>query len=183
MQPFSTSLRSLILIAAYLLSLSGQTICGQTSRSPAMRTGIVNAPEINTAYGWLNTDRSYSIKDFRGKIVLLDFWTFGCINCQHIIPDLRRLEKEYFRELVVIGVHSAKFQAEKTNSNIGKAVLKFGIDHPVVNDADYKVWEAYGVRAWPTVAVISPDGKVVGQRAGEGVYEAVKPLIEKLMAK
>jgi thiol-disulfide isomerase/thioredoxin len=171
-----------LLFAALLAAhCPGQNKPASQPKPSTMRTGIVNAPEINTSYGWLNTDRSYSIKDFRGKIVLLDFWTFGCINCQHIIPDLRRLEREYARELVVVGVHSAKFQSEKTNQNIRKAILKFGIEHPVVNDADYQVWQAYGVRAWPTVALISPDGKVVGQRSGEGVYDAVKPLIDELI--
>jgi thiol-disulfide isomerase/thioredoxin/sugar lactone lactonase YvrE len=147
----------------------------------AMDLPAVTAPEINTEYGWLNTDRAYTLKDFRGKIVLLDFWTFGCINCQHIIPDLRRLEKEYEKELVVIGVHSAKFESEKTNNNIRKAILKFGIEHPVVNDADYKVWNSYGVKAWPTITLISPDGKVVGQRSGEGVYPVAKKSIDNLI--
>ncbi|MDO1447065.1 redoxin domain-containing protein [Rhodocytophaga aerolata] len=147
----------------------------------AMDLPAVTAPEINTDYGWLNTDRAYTLKDFRGKIVLLDFWTFGCINCQHIIPDLKRLEKEYAKELVVIGVHSAKFESEKTNNNIRKAILKFGIEHPVVNDADFKVWESYGVKAWPTITLISPDGKVVGQRSGEGVYPVAKKSIDNLI--
>jgi thiol-disulfide isomerase/thioredoxin len=151
-----------------------------TATTP-MKLPAVNAPEINTQYGWLNTDKTYSIKDFRGKILLLDFWTFGCINCQHIIPDLKKLEQEYAKELVVVGVHSAKFESEKTNNNIRKAILKFGIEHPVVNDADYKVWEGYGVKAWPTVVLISPDGKVVGQHAGEGVYKPVKQNIELLL--
>ncbi|MDX5443546.1 MAG: redoxin domain-containing protein [Hymenobacteraceae bacterium] len=146
-----------------------------------MQTPRVNAPEINTAYGWLNTDRSWSITDFRGKIVLLDFWTFGCINCQHIVPDLQKLEAEYPQELVVIGVHSAKFTAEKNAEAIRKAILKFGIEHPVVNDADFTVWKQYAVNAWPTVVLIDPNGKVVGQKAGEGVYEVVKPHIERLI--
>lgn len=145
-----------------------------------MLTGRVNAPEISTKYGWLNTDRSWSIKDFRGKIVLLDFWTFGCINCQHIVPDLKQLEEEYADSLVVIGIHSAKFDAEKQSETIKQAVLKFGVEHPVVNDADYKVWNQYGVRAWPTVVLIDPNGKVVGQHAGERVYETVQPYIDKM---
>ncbi|PRY14798.1 thiol-disulfide isomerase/thioredoxin [Pontibacter ummariensis] len=145
-----------------------------------MLTGRVNAPDIKTQYGWLNTDRSWSIKDFKGKIVLLDFWTFGCINCQHILPDLKRLEEEYADTLVVIGVHSAKFDAEKRSETIAQAIRKFGIEHPVVNDADYRVWEQYGVRAWPTVTLIDPHGKVIGQHAGEGVYDTVKPYIEQL---
>ncbi|MBW8050743.1 MAG: redoxin domain-containing protein [Cytophagales bacterium] len=136
---------------------------------------------INTEYGWLNTDKSYSIKDLAGKIVLLDFWTLGCINCQHIIPDLKRLEDEYSKELVVIGVHSAKFTSEKKINNIRKAILKFGIEHPVVNDADFRVWKSYGVRAWPTVVLIAPDGKVIGQSAGEGFYEIIKENIDRLI--
>ncbi|WP_114782010.1 thioredoxin-like domain-containing protein [Botryobacter ruber] len=145
-----------------------------------MLTGRVNAPEINTHYGWLNTDRSWSVKDFRGKIVLLDFWTFGCINCQHIVPDLKRLEEEFADVLVVIGVHSAKFDAEKKNDAIRQAILKLGIEHPVVNDADFHVWNQYGVRAWPTLVLIDPNGKVVGQHAGEWVYETVRPYIQQM---
>ncbi len=181
MRSFLKILPCLFLTTLLAIRCPGQNKPAGQPNPSTMRTGIVNAPEINTSYGWLNTDRSYTLKDFRGKIVLLDFWTFGCINCQHIIPDLRRLEQEYARELVVIGVHSAKFQSEKTAQNIRKAILKFGIEHPVVNDADYQVWQAYGVRAWPTVALVSPDGKVVGQRSGEGVYDAVKPLIDELI--
>ncbi|MFC6996294.1 thioredoxin-like domain-containing protein [Rufibacter roseus] len=146
-----------------------------------MLTGRVNAPEINTRHGWLNTDRAYSLKDFRGKIVLLDFWTFGCINCQHLLPDLKQLEKEYPQELVVIGVHSGKFDAEKRLNAIRQAILKFGIEHPVVNDADFEVWKQYAVSAWPTVALIDPNGKIVGQKPGEGIYDIIKPHIEELI--
>ncbi|WP_162054443.1 thioredoxin-like domain-containing protein [Pontibacter pamirensis] len=145
-----------------------------------MLTGRVNAPEIQTEYGWLNTNRDWSIKDFRGKIVLLDFWTFGCINCQHIVPDLKRLEEEFADVLVVVGVHSAKFDAEKQSETIQQAIRKFGIEHPVVNDANYKLWNEYGIRAWPTTVLIDPNGKVIGQHAGEGVYQTVQPYIQKL---
>ncbi|WP_276499607.1 thioredoxin-like domain-containing protein [Pontibacter litorisediminis] len=147
-----------------------------------MLTGRVNAPEINTEHGWLNTYRNWSIKDFAGKIVLLDFWTFGCINCQHIVPDLQRLEEEYADVLVVVGIHSAKFDAEKQNGTILQAIRKFGIEHPVVNDADYKIWNQYGIRAWPTTVLIDPNGKVIGQHAGENVYNTVRPYIERLLA-
>ncbi|PSR54953.1 hypothetical protein AHMF7605_16295 [Adhaeribacter arboris] len=147
-----------------------------------MITGRVNAPEIDTKYGWLNTNgKSYSVNDFRGKIVLLDFWTLGCINCQHILPDLHRLEAEYPAELVVIGVHSAKFDNEKIHNAIRKAILKFGITHPVVNDAGFEVWKHYAVNAWPTIVLIDPAGKVIGQRAGEGIYDVVKPNIDLLI--
>ncbi len=129
------------------------------------------APEIDTKFGWVNTEKSYKLADFKGKIVLLDFWTFGCINCQHIIPDLEKLEKEFENELVIIGIHSAKFSAEQSTQRIRQAALKFGIHHPVINDADMSVWQSYAVRAWPTLTLISPDQKVVWQRAGETFYE------------
>lgn len=145
-----------------------------------MKQPAVNAPELSTAHGWVNTEKSYKLADFRGKIVLLDFWTFGCINCQHIVPDLQRLEEEYPEELVVIGVHSGKFSHEQQNLKIREAILKFGIRHPVINDADYTLWDAYAVRAWPTLVLIAPNGKVVGQHAGEGVYGVVKPYLEQV---
>jgi thiol-disulfide isomerase/thioredoxin/sugar lactone lactonase YvrE len=148
-----------------------------------MQTGRVNAPELHTKFGWLNSDKEYSIKDFRGKFVLLDFWTYGCINCQHIIPDLKKLEAEYPDELVVVGVHSAKFDAEKSKEAIRKAVQKFGIAHPVINDADFSIWRHYAVSAWPTIVLIDPDGKVIGQRSGEGIYEVVKPNLDQLIPK
>lgn len=139
------------------------------------------APEINTSFGWLNADKPYSIKDLRGKIVLLDFWTYGCINCQHIMPDLKKLEDQYPQQLVIIGIHSAKFDAEKSNDRIKNAILKFGIEHPVVNDADYVVWKAYKVSSWPTVALISPDGKIVTQLEGEGIYDSLNTKIGQLI--
>lgn len=141
------------------------------------------APEIDTEFGWVNTEKSYKLADFKGKIVLLDFWTFGCINCQHIIPDLEKLEKEFENELVVIGIHSAKFSAEQSTQRIRQAALKFGVHHPVVNDADMKVWQNYGIRAWPTVTLISPTGKVVWQRAGESFYEDARNQILALKEK
>ena len=141
------------------------------------------APEIDTKFGWVNTEKSYKLADFKGKIVLLDFWTFGCINCQHIIPDLEKLEKEFENELVVIGIHSAKFSAEQSTQRIRQAALKFGIHHPIVNDADLNVWKNYAVRAWPTLTLISPNGKVVWQRAGESFYEDARNQILALKEK
>lgn len=146
-----------------------------------MQTGRVNAPELHTSFGWFNTDQEYSIKDFRGKFVLLDFWTFGCINCQHILPELEKLEAEYPETLVVIGVHSAKFDAEKDPETLRKAILKFGIKHPVINDADMNIWRHYAINAWPTIVLIDPDGKVIGQRAGEGIYDLVKANLDQMI--
>lgn len=147
----------------------------------ARREGRVRAPELEGGRGWLNTDRPLSIAGLRGKVVLLDFWTYGCINCMHIIPDLRRLEEKYAKELVVVGVHSAKFENEKETENIRRIILRYQIEHPVVNDADFRIWHAYAVSAWPTLVLIDPDGYVVGQAAGEGNYDVLDKVIGQLV--
>ncbi len=142
----------------------------------------VRAPEINGGRGWLNTDQPLSIAALKGKVVLLDFWTYGCINCIHIIPDLKRLEAKYPNELVVIGVHSAKFENEKETENIRRIIMRYEIEHPVYNDADFKVWQSYGIRAWPTQIVIDPAGYAIGSVSGEGNYELIDQLIAKTVA-
>ena len=139
----------------------------------------VRAPEITGGRGWLNTDKPLSIAALKGKVVLLDFWTYGCINCIHIIPDLKKLEAKYAKELVVIGVHSAKFQNEKETENIRRIILRYEIEHPVYNDSEYAVWQSYGVRAWPTQVLIDPAGYVIGGVSGEGNYEIIDQAIAK----
>jgi DNA-binding beta-propeller fold protein YncE len=139
----------------------------------------VRAPEISGGRGWLNTDKPLSLAALKGKVVLLDFWTYGCINCIHIIPDLKKLEAKYPRELVVIGVHSAKFENEKETENIRRIIMRYEIEHPVYNDADFKVWQSYGVRAWPTQVLIDPAGYVIGAISGEGNYDPIDQAISK----
>jgi len=139
--------------------------------------GLLTAPEFPDGMDWLNTRKPLKMKDLKGKIVLLDFWTYCCINCMHIIPDLKRLEKEYPDELVVIGVHSAKFLTEKGTENIRNAALRYKINHPIVNDRDMEIWSAYGVRAWPTLVLVNPLGKLIGSVSGEGIYDLFAKLI------
>src|SRR5499427_8260750 len=142
----------------------------------------VRAPEFPEGMQWLNTDRPLRLADLRGKVVLLDFWTYCCINCMHIIPELTALEKKYARELVVIGVHSAKFQNEGDVANIRQAILRYDIQHPVVNDRDFRIWRQYAVRAWPTLMVVRPDGSVLGHLSGEGHQEVLERAIDELIA-
>jgi thiol-disulfide isomerase/thioredoxin len=137
----------------------------------------IRAPELTGDRGWLNTSKPLSLSALKGKVVLLDFWTYGCINCMHIIPDLKKLEKKYPNELVVIGVHSAKFQNEKDTENIRRIVLRYEIEHPIVNDADFKIWNAYAVDAWPTRYLIDPAGYIIGKLSGEGAYEVLDKAI------
>lgn len=137
---------------------------------PVQERARIRAPELTGDRGWLNTDKPLSLAALKGKVVLLDFWTYGCINCIHIIPDLKKLERKYPNELVVIGVHSAKFENEKDTENIRRIVLRYEIEHPIVNDADFRIWNAYAVNAWPTRYLIDPAGYIIGRLSGEGGY-------------
>ncbi len=139
------------------------------------------APELDGGVAWLNTAAPIHLRDLRGKIVLLDFWTFCCINCIHTLPDLARLERKYPNQLVVIGVHSAKFDNEKNTESIRKAILRYEITHPVVNDANQKIWRAYGVESWPTLVLIDPEGNLYAGGSGEGLGDAVDAAVAKLI--
>ncbi|MCR9199336.1 MAG: thioredoxin-like domain-containing protein [Planctomycetaceae bacterium] len=129
---------------------------------------------------WLNTSKPVDLADLRGKIVLVDFWTYCCINCIHVLPDLKFLEKKYEKELVVIGVHSAKFDNEKVSASIRDAILRYEIKHPVVNDDQMLIWRKFGARSWPTLALIDPEGRYVGSLSGEGNRDALDAAIARL---
>jgi thiol-disulfide isomerase/thioredoxin len=140
----------------------------------------LRAPEFPSTFKWLNVDKPLSLRALQGKIVLLDFWTYGCINCMHILPDLHKLERKYAKELVVIGVHSAKFQHESDAENIRNAMIRYNIEHPIIVDEGSKLWSDYAVRAWPTFVLINPAGRIVGATAGEGNYQVLDEAIGKV---
>ncbi|MGP1272144.1 MAG: thioredoxin-like domain-containing protein [Phycisphaerales bacterium] len=131
------------------------------------------APELAPNLGWLNTDRPLRFSDeLRGRVVLLDFWTYCCINCIHILPDLEYLEHKYADEpFIVIGVHSAKFTNEQERESIRQAMFRYDIRHPVVIDSGMGIWSKYGIRGWPGFALIGSDGKLIGIAGGEGQRE------------
>ncbi|SDE47038.1 NHL domain-containing thioredoxin family protein [Glycomyces harbinensis] len=136
-----------------------------------------------TGRGWLNTgDRRLDLESLRGKIVVLDFWTFCCINCLHVLDELRPLEEKYGDALLIVGVHSPKFEHERDPRALAAAVERYGVEHPVLDDPDLKTWDAYAARAWPTLAVIDPEGYVVSTMAGEGHLEALDAIIGGLVA-
>lgn len=143
----------------------------------------VRAPDgiLDGGKGWLNTSGPINLKDLRGKIVVLDFWTYCCINCMHVLPDLKYLEQKYPNELVVIGVHSAKFTNEKDSNNIRQAIMRHEIEHPVVNDADMTIWGKFGARSWPTLAIIDPEGFYCGAQPGEGNRELFDAIVGRLV--
>ncbi len=146
-------------------------------------TNTINAPEFPTKFAWHNVDKPLTLRGLRGKIVLLDFWTYGCINCIHVLPDLKKLERKYPNELVVIGVHSAKFENESDAANIRNALLRYNIQHPVVVDQKMRIWNDFTVNAWPSFVLIAPNGKVVGSVAGEGNYNTLDQNISQLVQK
>ena len=143
----------------------------------ALTTGRMRAPELVGAGGWINTDRPLHLADLRGRAVLLDFWTFCCINCLRVIEEVRPLEERFADRLVVIGVHSPKFPHEADHEAVERAVRRHRVMHPVLDDPDMQTWQRYGVRAWPTLVLIDPDGYVVAQAAGEGSVAGLAPLI------
>ncbi|MBC1238185.1 thioredoxin-like domain-containing protein [Nostoc sp. 2RC] len=141
----------------------------------------VRAPELPQNYSWLNTDKPLSLKQFKGRIIILDFWTYCCINCLHILPDLKYLEQKYQDSLTIIGVHSGKFDNEKETENIRQAILRYDIEHPVIVDSGFRVWQEYAVRAWPTLMIIDPEGYVIGSVSGEGKRNVLEELIQRLI--
>lgn len=167
----------LSLCPLWLIFLSFASASTKVPEMPIQERPKIRAPELTGDRGWLNTDKPLSLAALKGKVVLLDFWTYGCINCIHIIPDLKRLEKKYPNELVVIGVHSAKFENERDTENIRRIILRYEIEHPIVNDADFNIWRSYAVNAWPTRYLIDPAGYIIGRVSGEGYYEVLDKTI------
>ena len=178
--------QDLVTVASESTAPDSETIPDSDPESPTTSTGPATdrpaAREFPEGLEWLNTERPLALSQLSGKIVLLDFWTYGCINCIHVIPDLKRIEEEYSNEVVVIGVHSAKFEQESSTENIRQIILRYGVEHPVVNDHEFEVWRSFQVNAWPTLYAIDPGGGVVGYHSGEGVYEVIQPVIEGLLA-
>lgn len=155
-----------------LLILGGVSLVGAQDEQAAYE-GQRAAPDFPADIEWVNTNRPLSIEALRGKIIVLDFWTYGCINCIHMIPVMKQLEEKYPNEVVVIGVHSAKFgPSEGQTENIRQIVDRYDIRHPVINDSDFVVWSNFGAQAWPTFAVIDPRGYIVARQSGEIPFEA-----------
>jgi thiol-disulfide isomerase/thioredoxin len=192
-----SSTRSLIGIIAFFAVVPICILVGlralRNSDSPASLIDRDLSPQIKTVsysqgaalslrggVDWINSS-PISLTELRGKIVLLDFWTFCCINCHHILPELAKLEEKYKNELVVIGVHSPKFEAERDTENIRRKVHEYRIKHPVINDANMTIWNRFAVRSWPTLILIDAKGNYVDRSSGEGNFAAVDRVIGELV--
>jgi len=146
-------------------------------------SGNPRAPELPATFAWLNTDRPLSFaRELKGQVVLLDFWTYCCINCMHVLPDLAYLETKYEHEpFLVIGVHSAKFANEGHRQTVRAAINRYEIHHPVIVDEGMKVWSEYAVRSWPTLVLVGPDRRIVGVASGEGNRESLDQAIGQVL--
>ncbi len=142
-------------------------------------------PDLNLerlpANTWVNTDRALNNQDVRGKVVILDFWTYGCVNCVHVIDDLHQLQADFGDQLAVIAVHSPKFDNEKRLNKVRQITKRYQRKHPVVNDVAFSLWRSYGVRAWPTFVVFDTQGQYRGQLSGEGHYATLKAAVTEII--
>ena len=139
------------------------------------------APEFRGINHWINSD-PLTMTQLRGKVVLVEFWTYSCINCIHVMPHVKQWHKRYKDQgLVVVGVHTPEYGYEKILGNVQDAVKRFGIEYPVAQDNGYKTWNAYGNRYWPALYLIDQDGRVVYQHFGEGGYAETEARIQQLL--
>lgn len=156
-----------------LLSPFGSSAEYKSSESAA-------APELS-AGDWINSE-PLKLKDLRGHVVLIEFWTFGCINCRNSLPFVESWHERYREKgLTVIGVHSPEFDEEKNVESLRGQVASLGIRYPVVTDNDYQTWKAYGVEAWPTIFLLDKQGRIRWMRVGEGKYDETERVIQKLL--
>jgi sugar lactone lactonase YvrE/peroxiredoxin len=145
-------------------------------------TTRIRAPEIPEDLKWLGTPRPLTLSELRGQVVILDFWTYCCINCLHVLPVLAALEEKRRDDpVVVIGVHSAKFTEEKDVERIREAMARYGVTHPVVVDEDHRVWQSYTVKSWPTLVVVRPDGSIAAVAPGEADLEALDAFVQQVL--
>jgi len=166
--------------AALLACFMTHPIPAQAQDAPSI-VGSTPLYSLPGATGWINT-KPLTAKDLKGKVVLVDFWDYSCINCIRAIPYIRTWADKYKDSgLVVIGVHATEFDVEKQMPNVQKAVEKFGISYPVAVDSNYAIWNAFHNQYWPAHYFIDSKGKVRDAHFGEGEYDKSEHLIQQLL--
>lgn len=178
----------ILIIIASIYYLENQKVAPEISEKTVkdilLKAGkYPQAPELTGISGYINAKEGTKISDFRGKVVLIDFWTYSCINCIRTLPHLVEWDKKY-RDmgLVIIGVHTPEFEFEKDIKNVKEAMKKYGIEYIVVQDNDYATWSAFKNRFWPRKYLIDKDGFIRFDHIGEGAYEETERKIQELLA-
>ena len=144
-------------------------------------SGSAAAPDLANG-DWINS-APLKLQDLRGRVVLIEFWTFGCINCRNTLPFVKSWHDRYqAKGLTVIGVHSPEFDEERNVESLRREVTSLGIRYAVVTDNDYETWNAYHVEAWPTAFLLDKQGRIRWMHVGEGDYDEADRLIQKLLA-
>ena len=139
------------------------------------------APEFAKG-DWINSD-PLTLNKLRGRVVLVEFWTFGCYNCRNTLPSVKEWDARYReRGLTIVGVHTPETASEYNLDNVRREVPALGIKYPVVTDNDYTTWKAYGVEAWPTILVLDKQGRIRWLHVGEGKYAETEDVIKTLLA-
>lgn len=166
------------IIAALCLCIAG------VGCSPGANGGqaLAPAPEFTGIERWFNSP-PLTMAGLKGKVVLVEFWTYGCINCVRVMPHVKQWHQRYHDQgLVVVGVHTPEYNEERSVANVKAAIERFDIGYPVAQDNGYRTWDAYGNRFWPALYLVDRDGKVVYRHYGEGAYEATETRIRQLLS-
>jgi peroxiredoxin len=175
----ATVLATACLLGLALASYADEEKTAQAQ--PTLADAQRAAPSFVGISNWLNSG-PLNLADLRGKVVLVDFWTYGCINCTRTLPHVTRLYDTYQdRGLVVVGIHTPEFPFEKVTSNVQTAIKRHDIKYPVAQDNDYATWNAYHNQYWPAQYIIDRNGTIVFEHAGEGQYEEIERTIQKLL--
>ncbi len=132
---------------------------------------------------WFNVERPLTVEDFKDRVILLDFWTYACVNCIQALPEIKKIEKEFGNKLLIIGIHSGKFDNEKDVAAIRKAIVKYDINYPVLHDPDLKIWNNFALKSWPTFIVINPHGNIEKIVVGEDNLGKIRKNIRKLASR
>ncbi|NOY66946.1 MAG: redoxin domain-containing protein, partial [Gammaproteobacteria bacterium] len=146
-----------------------------------MADARIRAPELPDTLQWINTNEPVKLADLRGKVVLLNLWTAGCINCMHTLDDLHYLDNKYRDKLAVISIHSPKFPRNQQVESVVKAVNRYHIKHPVAQDSIKRVWTKYAIKSWPSIVIIDAEGYVVGCLRGVGRRKQLDGLIRRYL--
>jgi thiol-disulfide isomerase/thioredoxin len=173
----------IVIVAAsiYATGLTKRLLGPFRSFTPHKSSESATAPELATG-NWINSE-PLQLKDLHGRVVLIEFWTFGCYNCRNTLPFVKSWDDRYREKgLTVIGVHSPEFDYEKEVENLRREVSSLGIRYPVVTDNDYQTWEAYNVEAWPTTFLLDKQGRIRWRHVGEGDYDEAERMIQNLLA-